>query len=73
MKVYLVEKLIGNKMEPIAIKTNWELAWYLVNGNNVGIITEMEVDKEYLEGIGICQHWHCGRPRRKPRKRVVGI
>ena len=59
MKVYLVEKLIGKKMEPIAIKTNWELAWYFVNGkDDVGMITEMIVDEVYPTGIGVCRHWH---------------
>lgn len=59
MKVYLVEvQIVGDGiLEPIAIKTNWELAHYLVNGKN-GRITEMTVDKEYPDGTQMCLHWN---------------
>jgi hypothetical protein len=26
----------------------------------IGIIIEMEVRKQYSEGIGACRHWHYG-------------
>ena len=57
MKVYLVEVVVDGILQPIAIKTNWELASYLVNGKN-GRITEMIMDKEYFNGIQICFHWN---------------
>jgi len=61
MKVYFVEVqfAVGERLEPIGLKSNFEAAYGLI-GDRVGIITEMEVDKEYPEGIGICQHWHFG-------------
>ena len=59
MTVYLVEvqKVEDGMLEPLAIKTNWELAHYLVNGKN-GRITEIEIDKEYLDGLQLCLHWN---------------
>jgi len=48
MKVYLVEVVIREKLHPIAIKTNWELAHNLLAGR-AGLITEMIIDKEYPE------------------------
>ena len=58
MKVYLVEKVIGKRLEPIAIKTNFEIAFGLITNVDVGLITEMEIDEVYPEGLGICEHWH---------------
>lgn len=58
-KVYLVQKVIGKRLEIIAIKTNWEIAWGLIRKDEIGIVTEMFVDKDYPEGVGICDHWHC--------------
>ena len=58
MKVYLVEKVIGKRLEPISIKTNFEIAFGLIESGDVGLITEMETDKVYPEGLGICEHWH---------------
>lgn len=58
MKVFLVEKVIGKKLEPIALKTNWTRAFYLIGRQDVGLITEMIIDEEYPEGIGECQHRH---------------
>lgn len=67
MKVYLVEKLIVTcfpnrpgipKMEPVALKTKWYEAHALMDTEDVGIITEIEIDKDYPEGIGVCRHWH---------------
>jgi len=59
MKVYLVEKAIGGKrLEPIAIKTNFEIAFGLIESGDVGLITEMEIDEVYPEGLGACEHWH---------------
>lgn len=59
MTVYLVEvqKVEDGMLEPLAIKTNWELAHYLVNGKN-GRITEMKIDKEYPDGLLWCLHWN---------------
>lgn len=48
MIVYLVEVVIREKLHPIAIKTNWEIAYNLI-GNRAGLITEMVIDKEYPE------------------------
>jgi len=61
MKVYLVEvELVkGGKLEPIAVKINFELAYGLVGGR-VAIVTEIYLDEEYPDGIGGCQHWHFG-------------
>ena len=52
MKVYLVEKVIGKKLEVVAIKTNFEVAFGLIKSGQVGLITEMIVDEVYPEGIG---------------------
>jgi len=53
MTVYLVEVEIAGLLQPIAIKTNWASAHYLVNGKN-GYITEMIVGKEYPNGLQTC-------------------
>lgn len=60
MKVYLVQVEIdeSGRFEPIAIKTNFEVAMGLFGKDDVALITEMELDEEYPEGIGICEHWH---------------
>ena len=60
MKVYLVEKVIGKRLEAISIKTNFEIAFGLIESDQVGLITEMIVDEVYPEGIGVCKHWHFG-------------
>ncbi len=60
-KVYIVEKMIGpgkRTMEVIALKTNWEIAYGLIGKEDTGMITEMYIDEEYPEGIGVCRHWH---------------
>lgn len=58
MKVYLVEVVIGKRLEAISIQTNWEKALGLITSAQVGTITEMIIDEGYPEGIGICEHWH---------------
>ncbi|MBE3101250.1 MAG: hypothetical protein IMZ47_03155 [Firmicutes bacterium] len=61
MKIYLVEvELVkGQPLEPIAAKINFEMAYGLVGGR-VAIVTEMNLDEEYPNGIGVCRHWHFG-------------
>jgi hypothetical protein len=89
MRVFLVEKVIGKKLEPIAIETNWTIAFGLIKADDVGIITEMNLREVYPDGIGVCQHWHFDPNEKyedgsrldadqegrpkKPRKRVEGI
>lgn len=58
MKLYLVEVVLGKRLETIAVKTNFEVAFGLIKSGQVGLITEMIVDEVYPEGIGVCNHWH---------------
>lgn len=62
MKVFLVEVFLEGRLEPVAIKRNFEDALGIVNSFGRGSIVEMLVDAEYLEGVGVCDHWHIPEP-----------
>jgi DnaJ-class molecular chaperone len=57
MRLYLVEQEIGEKLEPVALLTEWLKAHEMMKDQR-GIIIELEADKHYSEGVGVCQHWH---------------
>lgn len=57
MKVYLVEKVDGGHLEPLGVFKNKGDAIKTL-GSLEGIVTEMELDKSYPNGIGVCKHWH---------------
>jgi len=57
MKQYLVEQVWDKHLGVVALKMSWHAAHAMMVGKQ-GIITEMEVDVEYPEGIGACNHWH---------------
>lgn len=58
MKVYLVEGKIGEKMEPVAIKTDKDVAFLVARLYAENLVTEIDTDKEYFQGIGLQDHWH---------------
>ena len=56
--VYLVEKVEPDKhLEPVAICTSFELAHKLLKANKY-LISRLEINYNYENGIGSCQHWH---------------
>jgi hypothetical protein len=58
MKVFLVEiKDHDQRMEPVGILTSPTKVVKLMKDHS-GIVTEMETNEIYLDGIGICNHWH---------------
>lgn len=58
--MFLVEVIINDKMQIIATKETKEEAVALVEeiSPKEGLVTEMEIGKEYRRGIGVCSHWH---------------
>lgn len=61
-KIYLVEKIINGKLQILTIVNKFVRAHTIMSGEK-GIVTEMEVDKEYPKGIDSCEHWHYGEDR----------
>lgn len=57
MVFYLVEVVMDDKLEVISLQCDWPSAKKLLEGRT-GIISELNLDEVYPEGIGVCQHWH---------------
>ena len=59
MKIYLAENVIEYNdrytREPVGIFSSKRKAQKEIKS---GIVTEIEIDEVYKEGIGICEHWH---------------
>jgi len=62
-KLFLVEKVIEGNLQVMAVCTNVKSAQKMMQIDGVevkGIITTMVANTEYKEGLGICDHTHCG-------------
>lgn len=64
MKVYLAERIIGDDIDPIGIYNSKKLAEENLKPFR-GLITEMELDITYNNGIGSCKHFNIGGKEEK--------
>jgi len=56
--IYLVEKVEPDKrLEAIAICSSFEKAHKFLK-NNKYLISKLEINFNYEDGIGSCEHWH---------------
>lgn len=58
MILYLVEKIENNTKEVIAVKQYLPDARLLADTFSQSIVTRLELEEVYYQGIGQCQHWH---------------
>ncbi len=56
-ELYLAEKLMGSKLEPIGLYRSRERAMLAI-GDVEGLISQLEIGRTYPDGIGIAPHWH---------------
>ena len=59
--IYLAEAYKNNKLEPLGIFSDFEAAravCILSSYQNKSLLTELELDKIYADGIGVAKHWH---------------
>ena len=56
-EMFLTEKVIAGKLEPIAICYSLEKVIEIM-GQDEGLVTKMCTDVEYSEGVGVCSHIH---------------
>jgi hypothetical protein len=54
-ELFLVEKVLDGKLEPVGLFTRIEKVKEVLKDSE-GIATQMVVNAEYSEGIGVCPH-----------------
>ena len=59
---YLVEAEVNGSLQPISIQCDYPSAMRLAEDKK-GIVTEMELDEVYPEGLAVCEHWHFGEDK----------
>jgi hypothetical protein len=60
--IYLIEKIVHGRFEPVAICTSLDKAHQFINmiAKDKYIISRLELNNDYPKGIGICKHWRIG-------------